>query len=72
MVAAITSNLTERNYFIPITSDDLQEGELKVDSGIRADKIYTLSRQIVVKKFGHVKQVILHQVKDRLNQLLTE
>lgn len=42
VVAAITSNVIERNYLIGITSDDLQEGQLKADSGIRADKIYNI------------------------------
>ncbi len=43
LVAAITSNLEQKEYTITITSDDLDEGDLKYKSVIRADKIYSLS-----------------------------
>jgi len=72
LVAAITSNVLERDYLIRLAPEDLEQGHLKVDSGIRADKIYTLSQKIVVKRFGTVNQTILTQVKVKLNQILTE
>jgi mRNA interferase MazF len=57
--AAITSNLENKEYSVLITNSDLSEGELKVDSLIRADKIYTLSLDIIVKRFGTVKEKIV-------------
>ncbi|MBW7474800.1 type II toxin-antitoxin system PemK/MazF family toxin [Paenibacillus oenotherae] len=72
LVAGITSNLSDRTYLIHLTTNDLEQGQLKVDSGIRADKIYTLSKQIVVKKFGRVNQTIVSQVKEKINELLTD
>lgn len=50
VVAAITSNLQEKEYSVLITKDDLSAGSLKVDSEIRVDKIYTLSQDIIVKR----------------------
>ena len=47
IVAAITSNLTSKNYSILITNSDLLEGNLKMDLYIRVDKIYTLTLNIV-------------------------
>lgn len=69
VVAAITSNVTERDYLVLITTGDLDEGQLRVESGVRADKIYTFSQQIVVKKFGHIKPEKMNEVRDELNRL---
>lgn len=46
------------------------EGNLKIPSIIRADKIYTLSKHIVIKKFGSVKPEIVEQVKQKVFELL--
>ncbi|KXG77483.1 hypothetical protein AN619_04680 [Thermotalea metallivorans] len=41
IVAAIISNLATKEYVVMLSSDDLDEGTVKVDSSIRVDKIYT-------------------------------
>lgn len=48
------------------------EVNIKVDSCVRADKIYTLSKTIVVKKFGRVKQQVIDKVKEKIAYLLDE
>ncbi len=72
VVAAITSNLEEKQYTILITKDDLAEGELKVSSQIRADKLYTLSQDIIVKRFGCVKEQFIEDVKEQIYKLFDE
>jgi mRNA interferase MazF len=72
VVAAITSNLISKTYSIKITADDLDEGQLRATSAVRADKIYTFSNQIVIKKFGHLKTPIFSEVKQQLIHLLDE
>lgn len=67
IVAAITSNVAEREYQIIITNKDMAEGELKVTSAVRADKIYTLSQSIVVKKFGKLQPAVLLNVKKEID-----
>jgi len=62
IVTAITSNITKGEYNVLLSSDNMEEGELKVDSCIRPDKIYTLSQDIVIKKFGSVTDFILDRV----------
>lgn len=69
VVAAITSNVTERDYLVLITGEDLAEGQLKVESGIRTDKIFTFSQQIVVKKFGHICPDKMNDIRAKLNEL---
>lgn len=70
VVVAITSQLKELDYSVVIESKDLTEGELKVTSAIRADKVYTLSKNIVRKKFGQVNSEILEGVRTKLNELI--
>lgn len=71
MVAAITSNLAAKDYIVMLTSSDLDEGTLKVDSCIRVDKIYTLSQSIVISKFGAVKKHVIDAVKKKLYELMS-
>jgi len=54
VVVAITSQLKDLDYSIVIEEKDLSEGNLNVTSAIRADKVYTLSKKIILKKFGQV------------------
>ena len=70
IVAAITSNLTSRDYSVLITNSDLLEGNLIVDSCIRVDKIYTLAQNIVIKKFGEVNENVMNEVKNKVNGLI--
>lgn len=70
IVSAITSNITSKDYSIFITNSDLLEGNLKVDSCIRVDKIYTLAQNIVIKKFGEVNDDIMNGVKNKINELI--
>ncbi|WP_369010268.1 type II toxin-antitoxin system PemK/MazF family toxin [Oceanobacillus alkalisoli] len=50
VVVAITSKVRNHEFSVSINTIDLSEGELKVTSEIRTDKIYTLSKQIVRTK----------------------
>ncbi len=70
VVAAITSNITTKDYSILFTAEDLVEGTLKVDSCIRVDKLYSISQSIVLNRFGSVNPDIIHQVRERLIELL--
>jgi len=72
VVAAITSNVTDKDYSIYVTANDLDEGQLKVDSLIRADKIYTFSNRIVIRKFGHLKSEVFLKVKEQIEKLISK
>ncbi|WP_458413088.1 type II toxin-antitoxin system PemK/MazF family toxin [Schinkia sp. CFF1] len=69
VVVAITSQLKDLDYSVVIESKDLSEGELKVTSVVRADKVYTLSKDIVRKKFGKVHPEVLEGVRTKLVEL---
>ncbi|MCL2500162.1 MAG: type II toxin-antitoxin system PemK/MazF family toxin [Defluviitaleaceae bacterium] len=66
IVVAITSNIEAKPYVVLLTNNDMINGALTKDSCIRADKIYTISRNIVIKNFGKVKMDIIEKTKNRL------
>jgi len=70
VVVALTSNIEPRNFTITLTGNDLENGNLKVTSMIRADKIYTLNKSIVIKTFGRVKPDILVKIRDAILKLI--
>ena len=70
IVAAITSKIYKRDYSIIINNKDLDKGELKVKSMIRIDKIYTLSQQIVIKKFGSLNLTCFNKVRKKIIKLI--
>jgi len=66
IIAAITSNIKDDPYGIFIKNEDLFEGELIKPSVVRADKIYTLSKTIIIKKFGALKKEKFTAVSEKL------
>ena len=70
LVAAMTSKLSRVPYSDRVKATDLSEGMLRKESQIRIDKIYTLSKTIIVKRFGRINQSIFHQVLTQLDLLL--
>jgi len=71
VVVALTSNLIfENEYCIIIDNHNLENGKLPQKSHIRCDKIYTLSKNIVVKKFNRVNKETHELIKQKLNSLI--
>jgi len=70
IVAAITSQVTGKPFEVSLNNEDMAHGTLKVNSCIRADKIYTLSQDIVVKKFGQIHKSKFEQTKAKINELI--
>ena len=69
IVMAITSNISMKEYCINLNSKDLISGFLLADSQIRADKIYSISKTIVIKKLGSVKNYIIDSIKNCITNL---
>ena len=70
VAVAITSNTEQPG--IPLSTKDLVTGTLPKPSIIRADKIYTLSQAIVVKKIGNVTDAILCSIRVAIMGLISE
>ncbi|WP_260471814.1 type II toxin-antitoxin system PemK/MazF family toxin [Bacillus salinus] len=70
LVVAITSQLKDLDYSVVIEQKDLEQGTLKVTSAVRADKVYTLSKAIIRKRFGKVNSEILDRVRTKVQDLI--
>jgi mRNA interferase MazF len=68
VVVAMTSRGSVAPYSFQITSADLADGTLNRPGNVRVDKIYTLAKTIIVKKFGKVSASVM----DRIRQLLKD
>ncbi len=70
ITVAITSNIRGLNYEVVIDQEDMDEGNLKRMSCIRSDKIYTLSKELIVKRIGKIKSDKIEEVKNNIKELI--
>lgn len=70
IVAAITSNIRGNKNEIVFDNDNMIIGKLQKESCIRPDKIYTLSKSIIIKKFGEIEEKKVLETKQRLIEIL--
>jgi mRNA interferase MazF len=69
VVVALTSNPKTTDFSFSISSADLVSGKLKRPSRVRVDKIYTLSKTIVIDIFGNVSPKVLVRIRQMLADL---
>lgn len=72
IVCAITSNLEESDYALTITTENLEQGHLKVVSKVRADAVTNIEQTIILKKIGKIKQAVFNKIINKLNSLFVE
>ena len=72
VVVAMTSNPEMADYSFTVTSADLEWGALNRPGKIRVDKLYTLSRGIIVKTFGRVNAETLDRIRTMLRDLIAK
>lgn len=58
------------NYCIEIDNTNLESGSLPQKSKIRCDKIYTLSKNIIIKKFKKINLDTFEMIKHKINTSL--
>lgn len=61
----ITSKNVKDSYAIPLLQSDFASGSLKQDSNIRPNKIFTLDRNLILYKAGHL-------TNDKLNACINQ
>ncbi|HRQ21990.1 MAG TPA: type II toxin-antitoxin system PemK/MazF family toxin [Anaerolineales bacterium] len=69
VVVAMTSNPVEVDYSFTIVTSDLVKGTLNHPGKVRVDKIYAISKSIVVKTFGRVNEKVLERIREELSAL---
>ena len=71
ILCQITSQQIKNPYSVAINSNDFLTGSLPVSSNIRPTRIFTADKNIIVRKAGTIKPVIIAQVSKVLLNLLT-
>ncbi|MEW6328955.1 MAG: type II toxin-antitoxin system PemK/MazF family toxin [Candidatus Micrarchaeota archaeon] len=71
VVAAITSNLEKKKFAIPIENGDMEGGSLPLVSQVRADKIYSISKDMVIKRFGRLSLNRYKKVVEKIMELVS-
>lgn len=63
IVVAMTSNPSVTSFSFRLTASDMIEGTLNRPGTVRIDKIYTLARSIIVRKFGKVSPDVVQHIR---------
>lgn len=71
VVCSITSNVTKEYYSIIITSEALEEGNLVVQSSIKAENLVRLSKKLLIKKIGKLNGSIFSKVLEKMQKIFT-
>ena len=67
LLCQITSQSTKDNFAIPLVYADFISGSLPVDSYIRPTRIFTADKNIIIKKVGQIKPLV---VTDAVNKII--
>ena len=66
IVCQITKGSYEKSVEIPIKKEDFQKGNLKVDSYLRIDKIFSIEKSLIKYKIGSLKQEKFNEILDKI------
>jgi len=69
IVISISSTQPKSEFELKLTSKDLAEGELKVESKIIVDFPTTIEKNLKIQKIGKITEQKLKEVKQKIKQL---
>jgi len=72
IVCGISSNLEESEYGIVVSTENLEEGHLKITSKIRVDAITNIEQDIILKKIGRLKMTVFQEVLSKIHTLFVD
>lgn len=70
VICALTSNLKDVPYSVPISQASLTEGQLPLLSRVKADKIFQLEKSKIRRRIGRVNDATFELVAEEIGQLL--
>ncbi len=71
LLCLITSKATADSYALPLTSNDFISGNLRQDSNIRPNRIFTADANIVLYRAGVTRPDKVHEVIEKIIQIIT-
>ena len=70
VVVPLTSNLTKTDFDMIITNDNLEQGNLIVDSMIKINKLFSVEKRLVKENIGKINKNIFSEIKTILFQFI--
>lgn len=70
LLCAITSNPEPSKFGIIMEQKDLEDGTLNMTSKIRPEKIITLHKNKIIKRFGKLNKNKTKEVIDKINEII--
>ncbi len=70
IVCQITGKSYEKSVEIPIKKEDFYKGNLKVESYIRLDKIFSIEKSLIKYKAGSLKEGKFNEIIDKICSFL--
>jgi mRNA interferase MazF len=70
IVCQITGKSYEESVEIPIKKEDFYKGNLKVESYMRLDKIFSIEKSLIKYKIGSLKQEKFNEILDKICSFL--
>ena len=72
LVAVITSKMFIDDYSVEIDNDSLEYGILPEKSVIKTSKLFTVSKDLIIKKFSILKDEKFEEVIKKISNLLRQ
>jgi mRNA interferase MazF len=70
IICGITANLNKSPYSIFIDNKDLEIGAIPVKSKIKVDKIFTIEKNLIIKKLGKLNKNSFDKIKKEFFKLI--
>jgi mRNA interferase MazF len=66
----LTTNLKLREYAFLVTNKDLENGKLIVDSIIKIDRIFSVSKRLIRMNIGRINKETFNKIKKMVIELI--
>lgn len=70
VICAVTSNLEPAPYKVLLSSEDLVDGDLPLESMVRADKLIQVEKALIDTALGRVDEPTYGQVAEAIEKLV--
>ncbi|MBI4043617.1 MAG: type II toxin-antitoxin system PemK/MazF family toxin [Candidatus Diapherotrites archaeon] len=72
LVVAVTSVLRDEPYSVQLPFEAMESGRIPLPSRIKCDRIYSLGKKIIVKKYGRIKREKFAEALGEIKRLVHE
>ncbi len=71
IICLITSQNAKDNYAISLASDNLANGQLKQNSNIRPNRLFTIDAKIILYRIGTLKKEKTEKVTEKIIEIFS-